>query len=314
MAECENNFSSLSTPLSIALGVANSTIGIIALFGNLLVLFVFYKDKKLHSRSSCCLLSLVMTDFLVGSLLQPLFLFQLFFKDARNMCGLNTFRRVIMALLMGASMSSIALISYDRYLLLSKGNQYNSYMTPRRMALLIFLCWFLPAVSLLFNTFLEHGYFSAMIFVYTFLMLLVISWSYFNIMRIVRKNESQLALSLSNTQCSKTLCASKNRIRAARAVMVILLCFVLSNAPLTCYLAIRAGSLIAGKSFLEPRTIDVLYVTILSITMVNSVINPIIYYYRIPNFRSYLRKVMKILVVSRVDCQSTNHIEASQCQ
>ena len=312
---CENSFWSLSTPLSIVLGVANATIGVVAVFGNLLVLFVFYKDKKLHSRSSCCLLSLVMTDFLVGCLLQPLFLFQLFVKDARGMCGLNTFRRFIMALLMGASMSSIALISFDRYLLLSKGNQYSSYMTPRKMTLLICLCWFLPALSPLLNyTFAGHGFFSAVIFVYTFLMLLIISWSYFTIMRIVKKNESQLALSLSKEECSRNLSASKSRIRAARAVMVILLCFVLSNAPLACYLAIIAGSSIAGKSFLEPRIIDVLYAATISITLVNSVINPIIYYYRIPNFRRYLRKVMNILVVNRVDCQSTNHIQVGQCQ
>ena len=315
MTMCANNFWSLAKAPSIVLGITNSLIGIVAAFGNLLALYVFYKDHKLHCRSTVCLLSLVITDLLVGSLLQPAFTLQLFSKDARSMCGLNAFRRFITAMLMGASMSSIALISYDRYLLLSKASQYNSYMTPRRVALLIFLCWILPGLSPLLNyTFGGHGLFSAVIFVYTFVMLFVISWSYFTIMRIIRRNEDLLNRTLKNTN-GNTLAASastnKRRMRAARAIMVVLICFVFSNAPLTCYLAIIAASSIAGSSFIDGWIIDVLYVTTITITLMNSIINPIIYYFRIPNFRSSLLRTMNIRAGNRVSFASSNCIEVA---
>ena len=312
MKGCENNFWSLTEALSIAFGVTNSLIGIVAAFGNSIVLYVFYKDRKLHSRSNCCLLSLVTTDLLVGCLLQPMFLLQLFSKDARNLCGLNTFRRFITAMLMGASMSSIALISYDRYLLLSKSNQYNSYMTTRKMAFLICLCWLLPGLSPLLNyVSAGHGFFSAVIFVYTFLMLFIISWSYFTILRIVRRNQDQMTKTLGDNQGGTSTVAATNnrRIKAARAVMVVLLCFILSNAPLTCYLAIVAGSSMARKSFLSPQIIDILYVGTITTTLLNSVINPIIYYLRIPNFRCSLLKIMHIKVGNRVSFASSNVIE-----
>ena len=258
-----------------------------------------------------------MTDLLVGCLLQPMFLLQLFSKDARNLCGLNTFRRFITAMLMGASMSSIALISYDRYLLLSKSSQYSSYMKTRKMAFLICLCWLLPGLSPLLNYVpAGHGFFSAVIFIYTFLMLFIISWSYFTILRIVRRNQDQMIKALRNNLGVTIRAASTNngRIKAARAVMVVLLCFILSNTPLTCYLAIVAGNLMARKSFLSDQFIDILYVGTITTTLLNSVINPIIYYLRIPNFRHSLLKILHVKVGNRVSIASSNVIELNTCK
>ena len=318
MSECENNFWSLSKSLSVVFGAINVIIGIIAALCNLVILFVFYKNRRLHSRSSCCLISLVMTDFLVGFLLEPLFLAELFKKDARINCGLNTFRRFVTSMLMGASMSSIALISYDRYLLLSKSNQYNSHMTVRKTAFLIFLCWVLPGLSPLLNyTFAGHGFFSAVIFLYTFLMLFVILWSYFTIMKIVRKNEIQMKQILQtdgrniNAAVAKRNKTSRGRIKAARAIMVVLLCFVLSNAPLTCYLAIAAGGSMAGRPLLGSQAIDVIYVATITTTLMNSIINPVIYYLRIPDFKHSLLRLVGIRLRNRVSFESTNVIECT---
>ena len=164
MGRCESNFEWLSTQLSHFFAIANSTICLCPFFGNSLIFFVFYKDRRPHTRSSCCLLSPVTTDFLAGFLLEPIHATQLFYWTARTNCGLNTVRRFITSMLLGASMSSIALISYDRYLLLSKSSQYNAHTTKRRIEVPLLLCWVLPGLSPLLNhSFAGHGFFSAVI-------------------------------------------------------------------------------------------------------------------------------------------------------
>ena len=314
MGRCENNFGLLSTQLSHFFGIANSIICIVSTFGNSLIFFVFYKDRRLHTRSSCCLLSLVTTDFLAGFLLEPIFTTQLFYRTSRTNCGLNTVRRFITSMLLGASMSSIALISYDRYLLLSKSSQYNSHMTKRRIGVLILLCWVLPGLSPLLNySFAGHGFFSAVIFVYTFLMLFIISWSYYTIIKIVKRNEARLVQVLRNDLANKVTKSQKrnktdrSRIKAARAISVILLCFIASNAPLTCYLAIATGNTIMGKHLLGPEATDAVYVGTITVTLLNSIINPIIYYFRIPGFKNSLIKLLGLSSGIRVSSESRNY-------
>lgn len=318
MAKCDNNFESLPNFVAILLAVTNILICVVAAFGNLLIFVVFYKDRRLHIRPSCSLLSLVMTDLLVGLLLEPMLILQLINESYRAECSLNTFRRFITAMLMGASMSSIALISYDRYILLSKSNKYKEYMSNRKLILLISLCWTLPGLSPLLNyTFAGHGFFSAVIFIYTFLMLFVMIWSYFTIMKIVDRNERQLNELINKDRCSiggvavKQNSFRRSRIKAARAISVVLLCFVVSNTPLTCYLAIVAGSTIANIDIISTQAMDILYVTTITSTLMNSVINPVIYYFRIPEFKNSLARLVNRRFSVRVSFESTNIVVAS---
>eukprot|EP00794_Sanderia_malayensis_P014701 gene14701-16227_t len=71
MDKCVTNLD-VSSELRITLGITNSVIGLLALLGNLLMFVIIYKNKRLQTRSNACLLSLAMTDFLVGIILEPM--------------------------------------------------------------------------------------------------------------------------------------------------------------------------------------------------------------------------------------------------
>ncbi len=131
--------------LRIVLGTTNSVLGLLALVGNVLMFVIIYKNPRLQTRSSACLLSLAMTDFLVGLIIAPMHVLQFFMLKFRNNCTFNTVRRFLSTFLLCSSIMSIALISYDRYIHLSKTFKYPDYMTKKKVVLLIIFCWVLPA-------------------------------------------------------------------------------------------------------------------------------------------------------------------------
>eukprot|EP00112_Aurelia_sp_Birch-Aquarium-sp1_P025248 Seg831.1 transcript_id=Seg831.1/GoldUCD/mRNA.D3Y31 product=Melanopsin protein_id=Seg831.1/GoldUCD/D3Y31 len=317
MEGCSNNFATLPSSLSTFFGVTNTLIGSVSFLGNIVIFYVFLKERRLRNRSSFCLLSLAMSDWLVGAALEPLFIAQLFVRSVRDNCGLNNVRRFFTAMLMGASMSSIALISYDRYIHLSKTTHYNLHMTKRKLCILIFLCWTLPGLSPLFNSINEgHGIFSGMIFVYTFAMLFVITGSYFMILKIVKQKEVQVLKSGSesngNDETQRTQQKlSAGRLRVAKAISFVILCFVMSNAPLVAYLAIVAAGTLSGKQLLDTEQFDILYCTIITISLANSTINPVIYYFRIPGFKEALLRRLRIRKNNKVSFGSTVFVEHS---
>ena len=317
MKGCANSFATLPSSVSTFLGVSNALIGSVSFLGNILIFYVFLKERRLRNRSSYCLLSLAMADCLVGAALEPLFVAQLFVRSVRDNCGLNNVRRFFTAMLMGASMSSIALISYDRYIHLSKTNHYNLHMTKRKLCILIFLCWILPGLSPLLNTVSDgHGIFSGVIFIYTFAMLFVITGSYFMIIKIVKQKELQVLKSASesnrNDETERTQRKlSAGRLRVAKAIAFVILCFVMSNAPLVAYLAIVAVGTISGKDIINIEQLDILYCTIITVSLANSTINPVIYYFRIPGFKEALLRRLRIRKSNKVSFESTMVVEHS---
>ena len=113
MAACENDFAYLSNEWRVVFGVVNIAIALVAFTGNLVAFLVILKTKCLQNLSTCFLGSLIVADFLIGTLLEPMDVAQLISKSLLNNCTLNYARRYLSALLIVASVNSIALISYD---------------------------------------------------------------------------------------------------------------------------------------------------------------------------------------------------------
>ena len=133
MSACPSNFSILSTAWRYTFGVLAVKVAAVALSGNMVVVILMLKIRSLRSRSNIILGSLAATDLLVGLFLAPMHILQFFSHTFRENCSFNAARRLSAVLLMGSSVASIALISYDRYVHLSKTQNYTQHMTPRKI-------------------------------------------------------------------------------------------------------------------------------------------------------------------------------------
>lgn len=94
MATCQYNLA-VSTNLRYTLGIVNAIQGLAAFLGNALVFFIVIKNKRLHTRSNACLLSLAASDLLVGAIVEPMHVIQFFSEDYRADCVFNKIRRYL---------------------------------------------------------------------------------------------------------------------------------------------------------------------------------------------------------------------------
>ena len=99
MTACKESFSYLSDEWRAALGVINTAVAFVVFTGNLVAFLVILKTKLLPNLSTCFLGSLIMTDLLVGVLLEPMHVVQLVSAALQNDRILNNARRYLSTLL-----------------------------------------------------------------------------------------------------------------------------------------------------------------------------------------------------------------------
>jgi len=285
MAKCIYNLD-VSEPLRYFLGFANILQGLASTFGNILVLILVINNRRLRTRSNAFLFSLATSDFLVGATLEPMFVVQFFSHSYREDCGFNMIRRYLSTLLMGGAVGSIALVSYDRWMHLTKTIRYKEFMPKKKVAILLTVAWIIPVLIPLVRLTSEVVY-SAIIIVYLCLILALMTTCYFVIAKIVRAREVNLRQREEITPFSRT---TTNHVRVAKAVILVILCLLVTIMPVCVYHGVTAlNGLSPGLINISDNTKEICYAVLMTIGLANSGINPVIYYYRIPEFRKSMK-------------------------
>ena len=314
MTVCFLSFSFLSNEIRYSFGVLHIGIGFVSFSGNLLVFITLLSNRNLLTRSNAILASMAATDFLVGTILQPMHIMQLFFARFREECTFNTVRRMLSIIIAIASYTSIALISYDRYIRLSKSLNYSRHMTVRKVILLILLCWLIPMLFPVVKIAASGEVaMTALISVYIISNLGVTVISYSFIIRIAKKKQAEM---------SKTQIYNQRRnrntyhLQAAKAVANLLICFFITTTPICCFNAVAALAPYLKRQLLGFTAYqqDLFYIIAVTCAMGNSAINPLIYFAKIPEFRNQMRKMIWRNVVDRSTLNATssgNHSQSS---
>ncbi|KAM4730649.1 trace amine-associated receptor 1-like [Anableps anableps] len=117
-----------------------SIISLLTVALNLLVIISVSHFRKLHTPTNILLLSLAVSDFLVGFLLMPGEIMRntacWFFGDL--MCSLYNYVSYIIT---SASVGDMVLISVDRYVSICDPLHYSTTVTERRVKVCVCLCW-----------------------------------------------------------------------------------------------------------------------------------------------------------------------------
>uniref|UniRef100_A0A4W6C6F5 G-protein coupled receptors family 1 profile domain-containing protein n=1 Tax=Lates calcarifer TaxID=8187 RepID=A0A4W6C6F5_LATCA len=97
-------------------------------------------SRQLHTPTNILLLSLAVSDFLVGLLLMPgeIFIRTSCWFPSELMCSLFTYVSLIIT---SASIGNMVLISVDRYVAICDPLHYTTRVTSRRVKLCVCLCW-----------------------------------------------------------------------------------------------------------------------------------------------------------------------------
>ncbi|XP_063968264.1 muscarinic acetylcholine receptor M5-like [Lytechinus pictus] len=137
--EDERLFSLTST--TIVASVVSIIISV-TIVGNILVILSYLRDPHLQAKvGNLFIVNLAITDFLVGSLSLTLNLSRFlkgYWQHGEVVCKLWL---VIDSSVCWISMVTMALISWDRYCLVTKGLRYRSFQTKRRVGVLLVIVW-----------------------------------------------------------------------------------------------------------------------------------------------------------------------------
>ena len=220
---------------------------------------------------------------------------QLVSESLRNNCTFNKAREYLLILLISSSTSSIALISYDRYLHMTRIQNYGQFMSKRKVAVLITVGWALPAVMGalpgLITNILKYAQIALAVYFSLCFLGIVVFYSY--IVKFIRKMEKDMADNQAQDKIQKRRIS--NEIRVSKVAASILACFLITVIPgaISAYVfgieAFHKGIVGLKETSIESfcRTV------VMTLAMANSAINPFVYYLRDPKFRKSLLKGMK---------------------
>lgn len=150
--------SDLYSGFSIFLAISNIAIALLTLAGNGVTFVAFYKTRSLRTPSNLLLLCLSISDFLAGSVAEPVHAAEIIFamKDPAMACRVKDFYSIAMFVTTVASVVSISFVSTERYLAVFYPHKHNVWITKSRVFKLIILFWVVWIIVTGF-THTEHG-------------------------------------------------------------------------------------------------------------------------------------------------------------
>ena len=265
--------------------------------GNVLVLFAILRTPSLRSLpSNIFLCSLAITDFLVGLIVQPVYIAnRLHHSSGRTLAIVED---LMSFFLCGVSLKTITAISVDRFLALHYHVTYANLMTTKRVMNASASLWF---VSILLPC-LKEVWKSEVVFLIAAVVIticfVISSASYIKIYFIVRHHQIQIhahqqavdSFNISvNIPDSNNMIISKKR---ALKTFIYFICMIFCYLPFLCYSLLQATSVIGYEenwSFAE------------TVVFLNSSVNPFLYCWCNREIRMSAVKVVRKMMCNQTE-------------
>uniref|UniRef100_A0A3P8TP96 G-protein coupled receptors family 1 profile domain-containing protein n=1 Tax=Amphiprion percula TaxID=161767 RepID=A0A3P8TP96_AMPPE len=281
----------------VLLNIVMSSLSVLIVVLNLLVIISVSHFRQLHTPTNILLLSLAVSDFLVGLLLLQTTCW--FLGDI--MCSVHFYLSCNIVIV---SIGNIVLISTDRYMAVCDPLHYPTKFTMTRVKLCICLCW------------LYSGFYSGLIvlddlrypgkynscygecvviitfiagitdLVFTFLLpVSVITILYITIfvVAVSQARAMRSHITAVSLQVSVSLTTKKSELKAARTLGVLIIVYLICFCPFYC--VVLAGDNTSSASFVA------------FVFHFNSCLNPLIYALFYPWFRKAIKLIVTLQIV-----------------
>uniref|UniRef100_A0A1B0A0B7 G-protein coupled receptors family 1 profile domain-containing protein n=1 Tax=Glossina pallidipes TaxID=7398 RepID=A0A1B0A0B7_GLOPL len=138
------NIDEMSYELNIPYTIFEILVAICAIIGNLMVIIVFQRERKLRRRTNYYIVSLAMADFLVGSLGVPFAILASIGLPTNLYACLFTVS--LLVVLCTISIFCLVAVSVDRYWAILYPMAYSRNVRTRTAIVIISMCWFAGTV------------------------------------------------------------------------------------------------------------------------------------------------------------------------
>ncbi|XP_034157730.1 trace amine-associated receptor 13c-like [Pangasianodon hypophthalmus] len=298
---------SVSPAVYILLYVCSAAVVLLTVCGNLLIIISVFHFKQLHTPTNMLVLSLAVSDFLIGAFVMPLMLswtIESCWIFGRGFC---TIFWLIDGFLTVLSIYNIALIAVDRYLALSNPFLYTNTVSSRTMCIVIYsnllVCVVYNTAFYYFNgTFTSfvmcpgecflflNEVWSVIDLVYSFIFPLSVIIILYTRVFVIAKKHATAIRELNNHTQPKTQKITSHSMKSERKAAKVL--GILVSVFLVCLLPYFIYSLLGNVTELQTETIH----KVLIMLYLNSTINPFIY----ALFYSWFRRCIQLIITLRI--------------
>ncbi|XP_077473256.1 trace amine-associated receptor 1-like [Stigmatopora argus] len=286
--------------------VVFSLTSVVIVLLNLFVIVSLLHFRQLHTPTNYLLLSLAVSDCLVGLEILPVGMYRLTFcwYLGDRLCSLYNYTVLIIT---SASVGNMLLISIDRYVAICDPLHYNTKVTVKRIHCCVSLCWILSVAycGFIFSSelsqpgkskscngecviFLDHQK-GVLDVIATFILPLSIIIMLYT--RVFVVAVSQARAMRSHVIHGKQQRAKRSELKAARMLGFLVLIFIVCFCP---YFVVSVGSNV------HPN--DVINITTLYLYQVNSLLNPLIYAFFYPCFRNAFKHILTLRILQPGSC------------
>ena len=291
-----NNSSNFETIVVINC-ILNAPLMLTSITGNALVLATILRTPSLRSvPSTIFLCSLAITDFLVGLVVQPVYIAnELQYSAGGPLYKVENF---ISVSLCGVSLSTMTAISVDRFLALHYHVTYANLMTTKRAMNASASLWFASILLSCLRVWIR-GLFFLITGVFIAVSFVISCASYIKIYIIVRHHQIQIhaqqqavnSFNISfNITDSNNLIISKKR---ALKTFIYFICMIFCYLPYLSYLMLRETSVIASdRNWLNLVT---------NVVFLNSSVNPFLYCWCNHEIRTSVVKIIRKMMCRQTE-------------
>lgn len=306
----------------LAIAVFNLFIAANSVILNLGFAIVLCKSRFLNTPSNSLLLSLTIVDLLTGAIAQTSFAIENFlFSRCVFYKALDIFVAVTGHLLGATSFTTVILVSLDRYVAILHPFFYELQVTRYRLVMVQFTIWLLPMPILLFSVFHQNQlslYYTILSFtiagwlfgVYFYSKILAVASSIIKSEKRI-KNAVAAAGTIQNPSSNSSECShtvqneTRGRIghrmakikresrRAMTTVICIMSALLATFTPITAFSIYMVTRKDLGGNYLE----QIILHWVQSISLINGLLNPLIYCFRMTDIR---RELFRMTGISRL--------------
>ena len=268
--------------------VLNAPLMLTSIIGNALVLAAILRTPSLRSPSNVFLCSLALSDLLVGLIVQPVYI-ATSFNFVPDSSLVFTYQ-ITTLFVCGVSLGTMTAISVDRFSALHYHMRYPNLMTTKSVVYISAGIW-LFNIALSCARFFNVEAYLLTVTVGIVICLLISSFSYIRIYRIVRQHQLQIhvqqqAVQSLNAEHNLNMVQSK---KSAINTFIYYICMILCYSPSIIYITVFIP--ISSERFLLVK--QILWILVNTLVYTNSAINPLLFCWRICELRTAVLKILR---------------------
>ena len=268
-----------------------------AILNAFFILCILLKPNLRRKKSNVLMGYLAVTDLVVGLIVQPVFLASVLFRltGRCSSCDVDTARVYLLRVICGSSLVHVTLIAWERYIAIKYALQYKLVVTTKRLLAGTIAAW-LISVALVCVSFFHITL--SLLFHAIEVLISSAAIVYFYIVIYLESKRHYREIKANNPLRETNLLREKE-FKAAKTTAVIFGCLLICYGP--SFIVIIVGKLIFPFNRSNATIWACIYPWLPTLLMLNSLRNPLIYGWRVKEFRDVIASIFQVF-----KCCSTN--------